>query len=72
MYSFLFIIPNCVMEVNIMQRKKLWSLTALHLYSFKAKQRKGKLVLSASIPHSLILLRLDRLKSDLGFERYLD
>lgn len=21
MYSFLFIIPNCVMEVNVMQRK---------------------------------------------------
>lgn len=48
------------------------SLTALHLFSFKAKQRKGKPVLLASISHSLILPRLDRLKSDLGFEHYLD
>lgn len=42
MYSFLFIIPNWVMEVNVVQRKKLWSLTALHLFYFKAKQRAQK------------------------------
>lgn len=44
MYSFLFIIPNCVMAVNVVQRKKknnsrVWQQsTSVHLRQNKEKE----------------------------------
>lgn len=73
MYSFLFIIPNWAVEVNVVQREKenqeFDSTPSIHL---KATQSKWKLGLWASIYPSTHPCRLDRLKSDLGFEYYLD